>query len=204
MTPSTPKVTPLRQRMLDGMRMRKFGSKTQAACVRAVRQLTVFLGRSPDTVSAEDLRRFQLHRVDHGTSPSTINATISALKFFCEVTLDKPGLLGKMHPVHVPRTLPAVRSREEVGRLIAAAPDLKAQTALSIAYGAGLRANEVVSLKVGDIDSQRMTLRVESLATRSRIPRCMACSRETSSRAGWCDDRRRQSAIAIDAFRLLR
>jgi len=161
MIPSTPKVTPLRQRMLDDMRMRKFGSKTQAAYVRAVRNLTVFLGRSPDTISTEDLRRFQLHMVDHGVSPATINATISGLKFFCEVTLDKPGLLSKMQPVHVPRTLPVVLSREEVARLIAAAPNLKAQTALSIAYGAGLRANEVVSLKVTDIDSQRMTLRVE-------------------------------------------
>jgi hypothetical protein len=66
-----------------------------------------------------------------------------------------------MQPVRVPRTLPVVLSREEVARLIAAAENLKHQTALSVAYGAGLRASEVVALKVADIDSQRMTLRIE-------------------------------------------
>jgi len=154
-------VTPLRQRMLDDMRMRKLAGKTQAAYVRAVRNLTVFLGRSPDTVTEEDLRRYQLHLVDHGTSAVSINAAITGLKFFCEITLDRPELMKKMQPVHVPRTLPVVLSREEASRLIAAAPNLKARAVLSIAYGAGLRASEVVALKVTDIDSQRMTLRVE-------------------------------------------
>ena len=121
----------------------------------------VFLAGSPDKASPEDLRRFQLALVDRGTSPITINATITGLKFFFEVTLDRPALMAKMQPVHVPYTLPVVLSRDEVARLIAAAPNLKVQTALSVAYGAGLRASEVVSLKVGDIDSERMTLRVE-------------------------------------------
>lgn len=163
MIPSTPgaAVSPLRQRMLDDMRMRKLAGKTQAAYVRAVRHLGIFLGRSPDTASAEDLRRFQLALVDRGTSPITINATITGLKFFFETTLDQPALMAKMQPVHVPQTLPVVLSRDEVARLISAAPNLKVQTALSVAYGAGLRASEVVALKVGDIDSQRMTLRVE-------------------------------------------
>ena len=161
MIPSTPTVSPLRQRMLDDMRMRKLAGKTQAAYVRSVRHLTVFLGRSPDTASDEDLRRFQLALVDRGTSPITINATITGLKFFFETTLDQPALMAKMQPVHVPHTLPVVLSREEVARLISAAPNLKVQTALSVAYGAGLRASEVISLKIGDIDSQRMTLRIE-------------------------------------------
>ena len=99
--------------------------------------------------------------VDRGTSPITLNATITGLKFFFDVTLDRGELMAKMQPVHVPRTLPVVLSREEVARLIAAAPNLKYQTALSIAYGTGLRASEVIALKVSDIDSQRMTLRVE-------------------------------------------
>ena len=99
--------------------------------------------------------------VDHGTSPITLNATITGLKFFFEVTLDRGELMAKMQPVYVPRTLPVVLSREEVARLIAAAGNLKHQSALSVAYGAGLRASEVSALKVGDIDSQRMTLRVE-------------------------------------------
>ena len=161
MNSSTPSVTPLRQRMIDDMRMRKLEHKTQAAYIRAVRKLAAFLGRSPDTATVEDLRRFQLHLVDQGTSPITLNATITGLKFFFDVTLDRGELMAKMQPVRVPRTLPVVLSRDEVARLIAAAPNLKYQTALSIAYGAGLRASEVIALKVGDIDSQRMTLRVE-------------------------------------------
>jgi site-specific recombinase XerD len=161
MNSSTPGVTPLRQRMLDDMRMTKLEPKTQAGYVRAVRQLTVFLKRSPDSATIEDLRRFQLDMVDRGTSPITLNATITGLKFFFDVTLDRAALMAKMQPVHVPRTLPVVLSREEVARLIVAAPNLKYQTALSIAYGTGLRASEVIGLKVSDIDSQRMMLRVE-------------------------------------------
>ncbi|TMH35066.1 MAG: integrase, partial [Betaproteobacteria bacterium] len=120
-----------------------------------------FLGRSPDTATVEDLRRFQLHLVDTGTGPVTINATITGLKFFFDITLSQPELMAKMQHVRVPRTLPVVLSREEAARLIAAAPNLKHQAALSVAYGAGLRVSEVVALKVTDIDSQRMTLRVE-------------------------------------------
>lgn len=156
-----PTVSPLRQRMLEDMRMRKLAPKTQTAYIRAVRRFAAYLGRPPDSATVEDLRNFQLRLVDEGTSPTTLNATITGLKFFCEITLDRAELTAKMQPVHVPRTLPVVLSREEVARLIAAAPNLKHQTALSLAYGTGLRASEVVYLKVGDIDSQRMTLRVE-------------------------------------------
>src|SRR5438034_1787997 len=154
-------ITPLRQRMIDDMRMRKLAEKTQSGYVRVVRQFTAFLGRSPATASVEDLRRYQLHLVDHGTSPVSLNAAITGLKFFFEVTLDQGELMAKMQPVQVPRTLPVVLSRDEAARLIAAARNLKHQTALSVAYGTGLRASEVVALKVGDIDSQRMTLRIE-------------------------------------------
>jgi integrase/recombinase XerD len=154
-------ITPLRQRMIDDMRMRKLAEKTQSGYIRVVRQFTVFLGRSPDTATVEDLRRYQLHLVDHGTSPVSLNAAITGLKFFFEVTLDQGELMAKMDPVRVPRTLPVVLSRDEAARLIAATRNLKHQTALSVAYGAGLRASEVVALKVGDIDSQRMTLRIE-------------------------------------------
>jgi site-specific recombinase XerD len=161
MNQDTPAVTPLRQRMIEDMRMRKLSDKTQRAYIRAVRQLAAFLGRTPDTASAEDLRRFQLHLVDRGTSPITLNATITGLKFFFEVTLGQAELMAKMQPVYVPRTLPVVLSREEVARLIAATRNLKHQAALSVAYGAGLRASEVIALKVSDIDSERMTLRVE-------------------------------------------
>jgi site-specific recombinase XerD len=161
MNASTQAISPLRQRMIDDMRMRKLSDKTQSHYLRAVRQFAAFLGRSPDTASVEDLRRYQLHLVDHGTSPVSLNAAITGLKFFFDITLDRGELMAKMQPVRVPRTLPVVLSRDEVARLIGAAGNLKHQTALSVAYGAGLRASEVVALKVGDIDSQRMTLRVE-------------------------------------------
>jgi integrase/recombinase XerD len=161
MNRSTPGVTPLRQRMLEDMHLRKLEPKTQTSYVRAVRKLAVFLNRSPDTATAEDLRRFQLHLVDQGTSPITLNATITGLKFFFDTTLNHGELMAKMSPVRVPQTLPVVLSREEVARLLAAVSNLKHQTALSVAYGAGLRSSEVIALKVGDIDSERMTLRVE-------------------------------------------
>jgi len=161
MTSTTPTTSPLRQRMIDDMRMRKLSPKTQASYIRVVKRFAGFLGRSPDTASAEDLRRYQLYLVDHGISSISLNAAITGLKFLFETTLDRPELLKKMHPVHEPRKLPVVLSREEVARLLAAVDNLKHQTALAVAYGAGLRASEVVALKVNDIDSQRMTLRIE-------------------------------------------
>ncbi len=161
MSQSTQTTSVLRQRMIDDMRMRKLSDKTQSHYIRAVRQLARFLGRTPDTATVEDLRNYQLHLVDNGISPVSLNAAITGLKFFFDVTLDRAELMAKMQPVHLPRTLPVILSREEVSRLIAAAGNLKHQTALSVAYGAGLRASEVVALKVGDIDSERMTLRIE-------------------------------------------
>jgi site-specific recombinase XerD len=147
--------------MMADMRMRKLAPKTQAAYIRSVRQLAAYLRRSPDTATIEDLRNYQLHLVDRGTSPVSLNAAITGLKFFFDITLDRGELMAKMQPVRVPRRLPVVLSPEEVTRLIAASGNLKHQTALSVAYAGGLRAAEVVSLKVGDIDSQRMTLRIE-------------------------------------------
>ena len=154
-------ISPLRQRMLDDLRMRKLSLKTQSAYIRAVRNFTKYLGRSPDTATVDDLRNYQLHLVDAGTSPTSLNAAIIGLKFFFDVTLDRGELMARMRPVRIPQRLPVVLSKEEVGRLIAACGNLKHQTALSLAYGTGLRASEVSALKVGDIDSERMTLRVE-------------------------------------------
>lgn len=161
MTSSSPTITPLRQRMIDDMRMRKLSPKTQTSYIRTVRQFAGFLGRSPDTATVEDLRGYQLHLVDRGISPISLNATITGLKFFFEITLGQAELMAKMQPVRVAHKLPVVLSREEVARLIAAARNVKHQAALSVAYGAGLRASEVATLKVGDVDSERMTLRIE-------------------------------------------
>ncbi|MFM2427189.1 MAG: hypothetical protein RL707_1015 [Pseudomonadota bacterium] len=161
MKTSIPTVSPLRQRMVEDMHMRKLAPKTQAAYVLAVRKFAKFLGHSPDTALDEDLRRFQLHLVDQGASPITLNATIMGLKFLFDITLGRPEAMAKMQSVRVPQTLPVILSKEEVTRLIACVGHIKHQTALSLAYGTGLRVGEVVALKVGDIDGQRMTLRVE-------------------------------------------
>jgi site-specific recombinase XerD len=147
--------------MLDDMRMRQLAPKTQDIYLRIVREFARFLGRSRDTATVEDLRRYQLYLVDHGTSAVSLNHAITGLKFFFTVTLDRPELMVRMQPVRVPRILPVVLSPDEVRRLIEAAGNLKHQTALSVAYGAGLRASEVVALKVTDVDSERMTLRIE-------------------------------------------
>ncbi len=141
--------------------MRKLSLKTQSAYICAVRKLAQFLHRSPDTASAGDLRRFQLSLVETGISRITLNATITGLRFLFEETLNRQDALSGMSHVYEPRKLPLILSIEEVTRLLEAAANLKYQAALSIAYGAGLRASEVVHLKVSDIDSDREVLRVE-------------------------------------------
>jgi site-specific recombinase XerD len=161
MKDSPEKISPLRRRMIEDMRVRKLSPKTQSTYIRAVRHLAGYLGRSPDTATDEDLRRYQLHCVDRGVSPMALNAAITGLKFFFDVTLKRPELMSKMSHVRVVRKLPVVLSREEASRLIESARTLKHRTALSVAYGAGLRVSEVSALKVADIDSQRMLLRVE-------------------------------------------
>ena len=173
-SPSSTTISPLRQRMIDDMRLRHFGEKTQHDYIRVVRNLTIFLDRSPDTATAEDLRRFQLHLTERRVRPGTINATVTALRFFFGVTLDRPDATKQLSFVHEPRRLPLVLSPEEVARFLAAAPGVKYKAAFSAAYGAGLRVSEVAALKVSDIDSKRMMLRVEQ-AKAARI--AMRCSR---------------------------
>ena len=154
-------ISPLRQRMINDMSVRKFTSDTQREYIRAVKKLAAYLKRSPDTATAEDLRAFQLQLTQDGVQPPTINATVTALRFFFKVTLDRPETTRHLVFVHEPRKLPRVLPPEDVLRLLEAAPNPKSKAALSVAYGAGLRAMEVVALKTSDIDSQRMLLRVE-------------------------------------------
>ena len=156
-----PHNTQLRQRMIEDMRMRKLSPKTQDGYIRVAKRFALYLGRSPETASAEDLRKYQLYLVEHGISPISLNATLTGLKFLFETTLGHPELMAKTHTVPVPHKLPVILSREEVSRLLYAVDNLKHQTALAVAYGAGLRIHEVVLLKVSDIDSQRMVLRIE-------------------------------------------
>jgi site-specific recombinase XerD len=147
--------------MIDDMMARRFKEKVQKDYVRHVRTFAAFLGRSPDTATSEDLRRYQLHMAQQQISAGSINAAIAALRFFFTVTLERPDLVRPLRIVSEPRKAPVVLSQEEVARLLEAAPGLKYKAALSVAYGAGLRVSEVANLKVSDIDRERMTLRVE-------------------------------------------
>jgi site-specific recombinase XerD len=154
-------ISPLRQRMIEDMTVRNFVEKTRNDYIRQVKTFTSFLGRSPDTATAEDLRRFQLHQTRTGIRPPSINGSVAALRFFFTVTLDRPEMARHLTFVREPRKLPAVLSPEEVARLLEAAPGPKYKAALSAAYAAGLRVSEVVALKVSDIDSERLLLRIE-------------------------------------------
>jgi len=154
-------ISSLRQRMIEDMEVRGFIACTQRGYIRAVRDFTVFFGRSPDRSDAEDLRRYQLHMRSIGASATSMNAAVSALRFFFGVTLGRGDAQAGMTTVREPRKLPVILSTEEVARLLDAAPGLKYRAALSVAYGAGLRASEVVSLRVTDIDSERQVIRVE-------------------------------------------
>jgi site-specific recombinase XerD len=147
--------------MIEDMIVRGFTEKTRNDYIRNVRAFAAFIGRSPDTATAEDLRRFQLHQRQNGMQPPSINTAVSALRFFFTVTLDRPDLARRLTVVRQPRRLPAVLSADEVTLLLQAAPGPKYKAAFATAYGAGLRVSEVVALRVGDVDSERMLLRIE-------------------------------------------
>src|SRR3954466_4467340 len=154
-------ISPLRRRMIEDMTVRNFVEKTRNDYIRHVKNLTAFLGRSPDTATAEELRLYQLHLTEGGVRPPTINAAVSALRFFFSVTVDRPAVTKPLTFVAEPRKIPVVLSPEEVAWVLEAAPGPKYKAALSAAYGAGLRVSEVVALKVSDVDPRRMVLRIE-------------------------------------------
>ena len=153
--------TGLRQRLIEDMSVRGFTAKTRRDYIRSVTGFVAFLGRSPDTATAEDIRRFQIHQSEQGMHAPAMNSTVAALRFFFTYTLDRPEISRKLIRLRYARKLPTVLSADEVARLLAAAKCLKHRAALSVAYGAGLRVAEVASLKMGDIDSARMLIRVE-------------------------------------------
>jgi integrase/recombinase XerD len=163
MTPSTldVPVSLLRRRLIDDMTMRRFSRETQRNYIRDVGRFATFLGGPPDRATADDLRRFQVEQRDAGVPVPTMNSIVAALRFFFTHTLDRPDLARKLVRLAHPRKLPVVLSRNEVARLLNATTCLKHQAALSVAYGAGLRVAEVSALKVSDVDSERMLLRVE-------------------------------------------
>ncbi|MFN0116503.1 MAG: tyrosine-type recombinase/integrase [Paracoccaceae bacterium] len=158
--PATPSRT-LRERMIEDMNLHRLSRATQRNYLRDVSRFATWLGRPPDTATDEDLRRYQIEQTETGLGAPAMNTAVSALRFFYCRTLDRPDLTRKLHRVKHPRALPTVLSREEVTRMLDATTSIKHQAILSVAYGAGLRASEVTKLKVRDIDSERMLLRVE-------------------------------------------
>jgi integrase/recombinase XerD len=154
-------ISPLRRRLIEDMTIRRLGPKTQHDYIRHVKSFADFLGRSPDKATAEDVHRYQLRLASIGTTVPTVNANASALRFFFKITLERSDLAEEVVSAREPRRLPVVLSPEEVGRLLTSATNIKHKAVLSLAYATGLRASEVVSLKLTDIDRQRMVIRVE-------------------------------------------
>src|SRR6516225_27650 len=188
-TSPRPIISPLRARMIEDMSVRGFKEDTRRDYVRHVRAFAAFIGRSPDTATAEELRLFQLHQTQSGMQPPSINGTVSALRFPFTVTLDRPDLARRLTVVPYPRRIPTVLSVEEVTLLLHAASAPKYKAAFATAYGAGLRVSEVVTLKVGDIDSERMLLRVERgkgarTGTRCFRRSCSNCCAPGGARGG--------------------
>jgi site-specific recombinase XerD len=156
-------ISDVRRRMIADMTVRSFGEKTQHDYIRHIETFARFLGRSPDTATGDDIRRFQLAQVEGGAQPPKMNTQASALRFFFTITLGRADLAHQLARTHYPRKLPRVLIADQIARLLEAAPGpgLKYKAALGIAYGAGLRGGEVVMLRIGDIDSKRMLIRVE-------------------------------------------
>src|SRR3977135_3348967 len=185
------RVRPRRARMIEDMTVRGFTEKTRQGYVRPAQAFAAFIGRSPATATPDDIRGFQLHQRQSGMQPPSINTAVSALRFLFTVTLDRPDLARRLTVVRQPRRLPAVLSVEELTLLLQAAPGPKSQAAFATAYGAGLRVSEVVALKVGDIDSERMLLRVEQGKGRKDRDAMLSPQLLELLRDWWVEGRRR-------------
>ena len=160
MTDATAAVSPLRRRMIDDMSLRNLSPATQRSYIHAIKRFARFHGRSPDQLGLEDVRAFQVYLVSQGISWPALNQTVCALRFFYGVTLDRAEIPERIAYARTPRKLPDILSADEVVRFLEAVPSLKARAALTTAYAAGLRASETVSLKIADIDSDRMLIQV--------------------------------------------
>jgi len=154
-------MSPLRRRMIEDMTVRNRSPATQRSYLHAVSKFSRFFGCSPDRLDLEDVRTFQVHLVAGGMSWPALNQTICALRFFYGITLGRADLPERIAYAREPQRLPVVLGADEVVHFLEAVPGLKQRTALTTAYAAGLRSSEVVRLKVRDIDSSRMVIRVE-------------------------------------------
>jgi len=182
-------ISPLRRRLIEDMTIRRLSPKTHYQYIRHVKKFADFLGRSADKATAEDVHRYQLWLASIGTSVGTANVSATALRFFFKITLKRHDLAEELISTREPRRLPVVLSPEEVGRLLAAATNTKHRAILSLAYATGLRASEVVSLKLTDIDRDRMLIRVEqgkSLPSRKRGARRIDTSFSRPSCLRYC------------------
>ena len=158
---STDTVSPLRQRMMDDMNARKLGAHSQRSHIFSCKRFAAFLKRSPDTATPDDVRRFQLHLAETGMSICNRNRIMTGVKFLFRITLRRPDLAAEIYHLREPQKIPQVMSQDETRRLLAVASRLKVRVLLSLAYGCGLRAGEVVRLKVKHIDSAQKIIRVE-------------------------------------------
>jgi site-specific recombinase XerD len=154
-------VSPLRQRMIEDMTGRQLGLHSQRSHIYSCRRFAAFLKRSPDTATVEDIRRFQLYLAETGTSICNRNRIMTGLRFLFRVTLRRPDLAAEIYHLREPQKIPQVISPDEARRLLAVANSLRTRLLLSLAYGCGLRASEVVRLKVKHIDSAQRIIRIE-------------------------------------------
>ena len=174
---TTDAVTPLRQRMIDDMNARKLGAHSQRGHIYSCKRLAAFLKRSPDTATPDDVRRFQLHLAETGMSICNRNRIMTGVKFLFRVTLRRLDLAAEIYHLREPQKIPLVMSPDETKRLLAVASSLKARILLGLGYGCGLRASEVVRLKVKHIDSAQKIIRVEQ--SKGRKDRNVMLSAET-------------------------
>jgi integrase/recombinase XerD len=174
---STDTISPLRQRMIEDMNARKLGPHSQRSHVSSCKRFAAFVKRSPDTATPDDVRRFQLHLAETGMSICNRNRIMTGVKFLFRVTLRRPDLAAEIYHLREPQKIPQVMSPDETKRLLAVAQTLKVRMLLSLGYGCGLRAGEVVRLKVKHVDSAQKIIRVEQ--SKGRKDRNVMLSPET-------------------------
>jgi len=170
-------VSPLRQRMIEDMNARKLGAHSQRSHIQSCKRFAAFLKRSPDTARPDDIRRFQLHLAESGISIGNRNRIMTGVKFLLRVTLRRLDLAAEIFHIREPQKIPQVMSPDETRRVLAVATSLKARVMLSLGYGCGLRASEVVRLKVKHIDSAQKIIRIEQ--SKGRKDRNVMLSAET-------------------------
>ena len=154
-------LSPLRQRMIDDVTVRNLSAQTQSSYVQYVSQLARYFHRSPEKLGVEDIRTFLVYLANEkGLSPSARNVATHALRFFFLVTLRRPWTIETIPSAKAESRLPVVLSQEEIQQLIDAAPTLTTHVILSTIYATGMRVSEAVHLRITDIDSKRMVIRI--------------------------------------------